>query len=468
MRHQAIRSATVGFCCLVLAIPSKGQDAKPAEKETFPLPPAMFLITYRVASVGANGSIGLESIVEKPEIALPWFPATEGYFLAVAPYYMAKTPQALTSQKPTGSRPFDSLVRVEVVEVAAGGKIKAKSGPEVSEALKVGDIISLVRPGGMTTVQIRELPTVIRRFNPGDPKMGEAGGQAREAARFERSVTNLKRIGLALHNFQSLNGQFPPAVVYGPDGKPWHSWRVLILPFLDGTQLFNQYDFTQPWDGPKNRALIDKMPAVYRDPLNGETTDSSTHYAGLVGEKAFFSSKGSTIKITPFRSASAELFKGRSIAEITDGTSNTLAVAPVDPARKIPWMKPEDITVGADFPKLGQVGGIFTPSKVNGVGKAPILLADGSVKTLTEKTRPDILRALTSINGGEIFSADILTSTAIPRPDTPNRLPTLLLFRDGKKVTAMIEGMNEVMIQPEDPGPPMPFIEQRRPESTPK
>jgi hypothetical protein len=46
---------------------------------------------------------------------------------------------------------------------------------------------------------------------------------------------------------------------------------------------------------------------------------------------------------------------------MTDGTSNTLLVAPVAPDRKIPWTKPEDIAVGADFPGLGHPAGIAAP-----------------------------------------------------------------------------------------------------------
>ncbi|HZW34640.1 MAG TPA: DUF1559 domain-containing protein [Isosphaeraceae bacterium] len=35
-------------------------------------------------------------------------------------------------------------------------------------------------------------------------------------------------------------------------GKPMHGWRVLILPFLEQSAVYNQYDFSEPWDGPNN------------------------------------------------------------------------------------------------------------------------------------------------------------------------------------------------------------------------
>jgi hypothetical protein len=46
-------------------------------------------------------------------------------------------------------------------------------------------------------------------------------------------VNHLKQIGLALHNYYSVYGVFPPAYVADESGKPMHSWRVLILPFLE-------------------------------------------------------------------------------------------------------------------------------------------------------------------------------------------------------------------------------------------
>ena len=57
-----------------------------------------------------------------------------------------------------------------------------------------------------------------------------------------------------MHNFHAITNHFPPAVIFGPDGKPWHSWRVLILPYLEENELYNAYDFSQPWDSPRNNA----------------------------------------------------------------------------------------------------------------------------------------------------------------------------------------------------------------------
>ena len=60
---------------------------------------------------------------------------------------------------------------------------------------------------------------------------------------------------MALQNYHQANGCFPPAYIADKNGKPMHSWRVLILPYLDRTILYKAYDFTEPWDGPNNKKL---------------------------------------------------------------------------------------------------------------------------------------------------------------------------------------------------------------------
>ena len=49
---------------------------------------------------------------------------------------------------------------------------------------------------------------------------------AREAARRTQCKNNLHQIGIALQNYRSEHGTFPPAYIADEDGKPMHSWRV--------------------------------------------------------------------------------------------------------------------------------------------------------------------------------------------------------------------------------------------------
>ena len=94
----------------------------------------------------------------------------------------------------------------------------------------------------------------------------------REAAVRSRCSHCLGAIVRALHEYQERFGHLPPAFIADENGRPKHSWRVLILPYLEETgmagteglkQLYASYDLSEPWDGPHNRKLARRMPIVY-------------------------------------------------------------------------------------------------------------------------------------------------------------------------------------------------------------
>jgi hypothetical protein len=112
---------------------------------------------------------------------------------------------------------------------------------------------------------------------------------AREADRRFACPKNMTMISLALHNYRQANGCFPPAYVVDKDGRPMHSWRVLILPYLDRKDLYKQYKFDESWDGPNNKKLLATRPSVYacpddKDALAQDVT--MTSYAAVVGVNA--------------------------------------------------------------------------------------------------------------------------------------------------------------------------------------
>ena len=82
--------------------------------------------------------------------------------------------------------------------------------------------------------------------------------QAREAARRTQCRNNLKQVGLALHNFHDTHGAFPPArlLLDGPIpandfatvlGSDEPSWLVRLLPFLEETTQYDQWDMYTPF-----------------------------------------------------------------------------------------------------------------------------------------------------------------------------------------------------------------------------
>jgi hypothetical protein len=204
----------------------------------------------------------------------------------------------------------------------------------------------------------------------------------RVAASRVQSQNNMKQMGLAFHNYHDTYGTFPPAVVYSPDGKPLYSWRVLLLPFLGEERLYRQFKLNEPWDSPNNKPLLAQMPMVYEDPVHASRGQPAapyvTHYQVLTGGGALFD-------LGP----KAPL---RTIASITDGTSNTiLAVEAPVPVR---WTEPEDVPYAPDqpLPWLGHA----ESRNIN------LLMADGSVRSLPKNIDEKTLRALITYNGNEI------------------------------------------------------------------
>ena len=99
----------------------------------------------------------------------------------------------------------------------------------------------------------------------------------RDAFRVVLSVFN------ALLDYYQANHHFPPACIRDAAGRPMHSWRVLILPYLGYEDLYKQYRFDEPWDGPNNRRLAKSMPSQYRPWW--DDTSTTTWAVAVVGSE---------------------------------------------------------------------------------------------------------------------------------------------------------------------------------------
>jgi len=203
---------------------------------------------------------------------------------------------------------------------------------------------------------------------------------AREAARRAASTNHMKQIMLAMHFHHEAREAFPARASFDEDGKPLLSWRVHLLPCLEEQYLYEEFHLDEPWDSPHNRELIAKMPQIYRNP-SSPAEPGKSDYLAVSGEGTMF-----------------EGTEGRRVAEVRDGSSNTIMVVEVNPDEAVIWTKPEDWQLDPDEPPAG-LGHAHPAGFIAG-------FADGSVRTIPADVDPEVFQALCTIAGGEAASSD--------------------------------------------------------------
>jgi hypothetical protein len=253
----------------------------------------------------------------------------------------------------------------------------------------------------------------------------------RANSRKVQAANNIKQIMLAMHNYADVHKHFPPAVIYGKDGKGKapHSWRVELLPYLEGETLYKAYNFDEPWDSENNRKILAQMPVVFRNPgddpkwvrsayyvMVGKATDEKEPRAkpgdgggagaagpgGAPGRAAAGGAAppaggapppgvGEGVTVDTSLPTAFSKKEGIQFTEILDGTSNTIAV--VEAKRDIPWTKPEDIPYDPEG-KAPKLGGFYEGGFWAGI-------CDGSVQFLPADISPESLRAYLSPAAGD-------------------------------------------------------------------
>ncbi|HEY2155463.1 MAG TPA: DUF1559 domain-containing protein [Isosphaeraceae bacterium] len=179
---------------------------------------------------------------------------------------------------------------------------------------------------------------------------------AREAARRAQCVNNMKQMGLAIHNYHSVNDVFPmgaSSAIYTAaldyNVKQNLSLHAAILPFVEQVQIYNALNFS--WGCEDNTAILcyainstgtNAQIKVYvcpSDPNAGipdhNGTSNTNNYYGCVGTTTTFSMIGSNapyanLNVKSINMPTTGLFAfqaSNSIATCIDGTSNTIAFA---------------------------------------------------------------------------------------------------------------------------------------------
>jgi hypothetical protein len=215
---------------------------------------------------------------------------------------------------------------------------------------------------------------VILELGTAVPELAKLLKKVQPAAR-NVSMNNLKQITLAIHNYADAFGRFPTDIK-SKEGKLLLSWRVALLPFVEQTNLYQQFKLDEPWDSANNKKLIEQMPKIFLSPKQGMQLKDRTTYLAPLGKGLIWDGP-----------------MGIRFQDITDGTSNTILLVESSDDHAVVWTKPDDIVIDMNNPAKGLIG-----HWGDGFLAA---MADGSVR-FVEKGYSGIWAMFTK-DGGEVL-----------------------------------------------------------------
>jgi prepilin-type N-terminal cleavage/methylation domain-containing protein/prepilin-type processing-associated H-X9-DG protein len=268
---------------------------------------------------------------------------------------------------------------------------------------------------------------------------------ARESARRSQCQSNLKQIGLAVQNYHDTRKAFP----MGRNAFDQYavSWAFFILPYMEETAIYNSWDSHARVDDPKNAAAMRTPVETYACPSrrraaadrNFDNNDSApppqdmgvatlADYSANAGIAIMTGMVGSDTAAGAFgqfnRAVAGPIFSGSHISarQVEDGLSKTMAIAerhipPVPPGtpKELEHLKIGDTaSIPGDTPVTtfrcsgeGLATSVDDPSpdkfgSVHSGGIVQTVFLDGHVRALKPDIALDVLKALSTIGGGEI------------------------------------------------------------------
>ena len=277
--------------------------------------------------------------------------------------------------------------------------------------------------------------------------------KVREAAARTQCLNHMKQLGLAIHGFHDARKGFPKA----GESSTYLSWHVFVLPFLDQTPLYDQFDLSPGTyngnpngTGPGKNINALTFVAVFQCPsspvkkmqrgpahhvvderANG-IDPYTTHYYGVmgplgtnpttgvayrwdnVGAEGGFGLQGIFLR-DDTNTAFAGCEVGVKMAQVTDGTSNTLMVGEISWTNELTgtryrsWVRgcqvnfvcagAKNVNSGINSPSIALFNDIAFGSMHP--GGTHFLLGDGTVRFISQGISLGVYRSLASYDGAE-------------------------------------------------------------------
>lgn len=265
---------------------------------------------------------------------------------------------------------------------------------------------------------------------------------AREAGRRVQCFNNLKQMGLGLHNHHDVHKLFPYGGSYN-SSVPCLSWSAAILPGLEQQALYDSINQQVSYLHADNLAAGQTVLSVFLCPTavnqdllkpNGDTPGSATKYAvtnygANWGERSLRCYPATNCQNNYPGDGSGHgrgvllLASERQLGfkDITDGTSNTIAVGEAPEGLHSIWIGHKNVfdqsapvsakvsspaTWSSCFPVFRSKPGNFCDFGQEfgsyHAGGAQFLLVDGSARFVSQTMDNKTLAALLSSRGGEV------------------------------------------------------------------
>lgn len=191
---------------------------------------------------------------------------------------------------------------------------------------------------------------------------------------------NLKMLSLGINTAESALRRLPPSASLSPSGQALHGWELHILPFIP--YMTSDIDRDKEWCDLVNQKYFK---CIIPDFINPEFRVPELEDKNGYGLNHF--------------SANSRLFApGQSMRhqDIDDGAANTILLGEVN-ANFSPWGRPNNVR----DPAAGVNRGPDTFGGPPNRRGAIFAMADGSVRLISDDVDPDVLRALSTPDGGD-------------------------------------------------------------------